>query len=424
MLLFLLCAQAQAEPYESDTEDFLLEDFAALFQTSELDTGWVPKDGLLGVRFQVEAEGGATIEMEGETGVYWPDDLNIWFQGTPETGFVQMMSTLGVIVTLKFDIDIYSWEQQVANESVAVRGQAEFDPFVLAGGEPEAVEFTAEGMENTLFEYYYDVLAGVASVGFYATMQPQSDTIFEGLSWQVEDQIATAFEEEIVLPAEGQPAIDTTAIYIGAWSSDMDMVFVPTFQVCIAVLGCYDWDITELRLDLATERFEQAFPGLPLYYPLPVLDMSDEAYDFGQVEVGNLANMDVPLSSLGELPVEGVIALEGSGDFTVFPEYFLASGGTTDGAVLTFAPADAGVVEATLVITSNDPTAPELRIPIRGEGFIEGVDATGGNSESESEVVQSGCGCASAPGQLERRAPGLLVLLAGVSALVGRRRRQ
>ena len=424
MILMLLTTPAWA--FESDPQEVVLEDFVELFQTAELDTGWVPKDGLLAVRFEVEARGGADVEMEGESRLYWPEDLNMTFDGVPGSGFIDMSSALNVIVTLKFDIDIYSWESQVANEGVSVRGTVEeFDPFAMTGGAPESVDFVAEGVSETLFEYTYDVLAGIASVGFYATLQPRSNVSFEGIAWLVEDQRADEAGEEVVLPAEGQPAIDTTATFISAWESDLDLVFTPTFRVCIAVLGCYDWDVTELGLDLAAERFEHAFPGVDLYFPLPVLDADDSAYDFGGVEVGNLSNLEVPLTNLGELPLEGLVSIEGSAEaFSVYPEYFMAGSASTDGVVVTFAPQDAGAIEATLVIQSNDPTQPDLRIPLRGEGLIDGVGADpDGNLTESSEVVKSGCGCASAPGDAQRRVPGVALLLAGVALLVGRRRR-
>lgn len=408
--------------FESDPNDLIVDDYVPLFANAELDTGWQPDDGLLAVRFQVEADGGAITMMEGLSTLTWPEDLNLNLIPIAGTGFIDVAAELAVSVSLKFDIDIYSWESEIARESVEVSSRQEFEPFLLEGGDVSTLEFTSKGRSDTVFQYYYDVISGIATVGFYATLQPQNDTIFHGIGWLVGDQMVTTADAPIIIEPDKQPYIDTTATYLSDWSNDLDLVFVPTFQVCISVLGCYDWDITELGLDLATEEFEHAFPAVPLYFPLPVLDVDDEQRDFGQIEVGNLSNVEIPLDNLGELFLEGYVTVEGSDAFTVYPDYFLANAAATDGVVVTFAPQDSGIVEGKLIIESNDPTDPTIEILLRGEGFVEGVDTadtTGG--ESSQEVVKSGCGCAVADG---RGAVGGAALALGIVGLALRRREE
>ena len=53
-MLVLLLSTAQA--HESDPQYFFLDDSADLLGSAELDSDWLPKDGLLAVRFQVDAE--------------------------------------------------------------------------------------------------------------------------------------------------------------------------------------------------------------------------------------------------------------------------------------------------------------------------------------------------------------------------------
>ena len=117
------------------------------------------------------------------------------------------------------------------------------------------------------------------------------------------------------------------------------------------------------------------------------------------------------------MDLEGWLSIEGDAAFTVFPEYIQASEGNTDGTVVTFAPTDAGIKTATLVIRSNDPSRPELRIPLAGNGWVEPVDEEADANRLSGEV--RGCGCASdaAPASLAWGV-GLLGL-----ALLGRRRR-
>ena len=107
----------------------------------------------------------------------------------------------------------------------------------------------------------------------------------------------------------------------------------------------------------------------------------------------------------------------GDGAFTVFPDYFMAGDDTTDGMVVTFTPDAEGIAEATLVISSNDPTSPDLLIQLSGEGFTEGTSGSGGDSVSSGVV--NGCGCATTNGG----GAGGLALVTGV-LLVGATRRR
>ncbi len=393
-MLLLLIHSAQA--HESDPQYFYIDDTADLLGSTELDSGWMPKDGLLAVRFQIDAEGGADVEMEGESTLTWPTDLNLGFTPTPATGFMDVDSELGVVVSLKFDIDIYSWESEIASEWVEVAGSTAFEPFVLEGGAQEEVELTAEGRSETVFEYYYDVLAGVASVGFYADLQPQSDLLFTGKAWEVDEGSAVLAGEEIVIPAARQPYYETDARLVATWENELNLVFLPVFQVCISLLGCYDIGITEIPLNLVTETFDQTFRPVPLHLPLPVLTSDAVDRAFGAVEVGNLTNLEVPVTNLGELALEGVATIVGDGAFTVYPEYFMAGDDTTDGMVVTFTPLEEGLAEATLVISSNDPTSPDLEIALSGEGFTDAGTSSAGDSVSSGVV--SSCGCASTTG--------------------------
>jgi MYXO-CTERM domain-containing protein len=412
-MLVLLLSTAQA--HESDPQYFFLDDSADLLGSAELDSDWLPKDGLLAVRFQVDAEGGADVEMQGQSTLSWPTDLNLGFDPTPGSGFMDVDSELGVVVSLKFDIDIYSWESEVASEWVEVAGTTEFEPFVLAGGEQESVEMTAEGRSETIFEYSYDVLAGIASVGFYADLQPQSDLVFEGLAWQVEEGEATAAGEEIVIPAERQPYFEADAVFVAGWENELNLVFTPVFQVCIIALECYDIEITEVPLNLVTEVFEQEFTPVALHFPLPVLSSDATDHDFGLVELGNLSNLDVPITNLGDLPVEGTATIVGDSAFCVYPEYFMAGDDTTDGMVVTFSPQAEGVTEASLVISSNDPSSPDLEFRLTGEGFTETS-----TSDNVSSGVVNSCGCATRSGS----GPGGVALAASIVLLGAARRRE
>ncbi|MEL6347486.1 MAG: MYXO-CTERM sorting domain-containing protein [Myxococcota bacterium] len=420
MLWIWMSSAAMA--YESDPQEIELYDFAELF-TAGLDTGWVPSSGPLGVRFYVDADGGADAYLDGDAHLRWPEDLNLSFEPQAGTGLIDINSVVAAVVEIRFDIDIWSSEFEIGRESVDLVGAETFDPFVMVGSVPEVVTVIARGDEEVLFRYS-QALFGVVDVGFQADLQPVGEVNFEGVSWLVEDQRIDEAGEAAVLAPEGLASLNTDATFVAAWDSVLDLVLTPTFFVDTPI-GGFDFDIFQLPLNLSTERFEQAFSSVPLRFPLPLLSVDGNAHDFGAIEVGNLSNYQLALSNLGELPSEGVLSIVGSEDFTVFPEYFLAAQDTTDGVVVTYSPSDSGVAEAMLVIESNDPNTPRVEILLSGEGFVEGA-ASGANGDGDSgvdregQLVTSGCGCSAGP-----RGGGwsALLFLAGVLGVAGRRRR-
>src|SRR5690606_37584298 len=147
--------------------------------------------------------------------------------------------------------------------------------------------------------------------------------------------------------------------------------FAPAGEVCVAVIGCYDVYSTELPVSLAGVSEERAFSPQLYEHPLPSISVPLANHDFGEVALGNLVNLEVPIENVGLLPLEGWVSIVGSEHITVFPEYFAASVGNTDGVMLTFAPEALEDMSALLVIESNDPVRPRIEIPLIGAGFEE-----------------------------------------------------
>ena len=100
-----------AHAHESIPQTFLLTDWVEVFEASEVDSGWIPADGMLSVRLQVVANGGLMLEMAGESGMSWPNDLGGVFTGWPETGIAALVSDISSVISLKFDIAGYTWEE-------------------------------------------------------------------------------------------------------------------------------------------------------------------------------------------------------------------------------------------------------------------------------------------------------------------------
>ena len=204
-----------------------------------------------------------------------------------------------------------------------------------------------------------------------------------------------------------------SSVYTGSYDALLDLVFTPVVGVCVDLLGCYDLAAFDIPFPLADATEERDFDPVELVHDVPVMDVSDAAYDFGEVEIGQIATFEFPISNAGALDVYGSAGFLGTGDFTLFPADIRAGQDEVDGLVVTFAPTYVGEQSVSLILETNDPYMANLEIPLVGVG-VEPEDATVNVVSTENNC---GCAATSAPDSWA----GLAIGLAGL-VLVRRRR--
>lgn len=433
-------AMAQEDPrwdFESVPQDIYLHDFVELWNDSEFDTGWVPSGSPLQVRFQIESTGGAEVEMEGEGHMGWPEGLTVALDPIAETGEIVVDAALEAVTSIRFDVDIYSWESEIDRRGIDVEGEATFSPFLLSGDVPDTVEVVFEGDTNELLNWSFNVFTGVTA-GITVDLGPKAVTTFNGENWYVEGERVDVAGDEAWVEPLGEAYQNVDIEYVAHWNSGLDLVLNPVFEVCVDIVGCWDLVDLELPIPLATDDFDQFFPTSTLAFPLPVVGDLPPRHDFGTIDVGSTAVLELPIENIGALDLEGVTFITGDSYFSVYPEYFQASGAQTDGVVITFTPGAEGDFQGTLVLQSNDPLEPEIEIPLlasakypysddgsgsgSGSGSADG-QGQGNGSRAQPQIVRTetgGCGCSTSR---ERGLPSsLAVLFLGGLALLRRRR--
>ncbi len=429
---------AQDEPrweYQSEPQEILLRDFVELWNGSEFDTGWVPSGSPLQVRFQIESSGGAEVEMEGVGHMGWPDGLTVALDPIPETGEIVVDAALEAVTSIQFDVDIYSWDSEIDRRGIDVEGEASFSPFLLEGDVPDVVEVIFEGDTNELLNWDFQVFTGVTA-GISVDLGPQAITTFTGENWYVDgERIDTVGQEAWVEPL-GEAYQNVNTEYVGSWNSSLDLVLNPVFEVCVDIIGCWDLVDMDIPIPLASDDFDQFFPSQTLSFPLPVMGDLPPRHDFGTIEVGQTAVLQLPIENIGALDLEGYSHIEGDAYFSVYPEYFQAGAAQTDGVVVSFTPGAEGDYEGMLVLVSNDPLEPSIEIPLLASaqypssgtntnpganGQNNGAGA-GNGSRAQPQIVRTetgGCNCSTTQ---DRSVPSsLAVLLLGGLALLRRR---
>ena len=403
-----LTASAQDDPrweHESVPQDIPLRDFVELWNGSEFDTGWVPSGSPLQVRFQIQSSGGAEVEMDGVGHMGWPDGLTMAIDPVADTGEIIVDAALEAVTSIKFDVDIYTWESEIDRRGIDVEGEASFSPFLLTGDVPDVVEVLFEGDTNELLNWDFQVFTGVTA-GITVDLGPEAVTTFTGENWYVDGERLDTVGQQAWVEPLGEAYQDVGVEFIGHWNSSLDLVLNPVFEVCVDLVGCWDLVDIELPIPLASDDFDQFFPTSTVVFPLPVIGELPARHDYGTIDLGATAVLELPIENIGALDLEGVAFVTGSSFFSVYPDYFQAGPSYTDGVVVSFAPDAEGDFEGTLVLQSNDPLEPEIEIPLLASAKVPYTDngpspggdnaADGTGGRAKPQVIRTevgGCGC-------------------------------
>ena len=415
MSLLLLAAPAAA--YDSDTQPVRLQDEAGVFENIEFSTGMIPEGSPIGVEFRVESNGGVAVLMEGFADLTWPEDVTWLATGDPGTGIFTLDASLDAITSVKVDLSEYGlgeYETELDHRTLYMDGTEFFDPFVLEGAAQSLVEIVDTTDSTQLIQYSYEIFSGV-SLDFYADMTPTITVSFAGVQWIVNEGVVTSEDQSVVLTPEQAADFVVDSVYRGEYGGTIALVFAPTVSVSAPFIGTIPIVSFEYPLELLSDTFLQDFTPTAYTFPMPVLVPGSDAEDLGEVEVGALATANIPVQNAGNLNLYGNATIEGSSTFTVYPTTFNAVPGTEDGLVVTFTPTAEGAEAAELVLTSNDPGYPDIRVALTGTG----VQTDEGQDVGDDKTVTastSSCGC-----QGSGAAPSLVAALAALGVAVRRK---
>lgn len=410
---------ALADPGASEPVELLFEDSLDVFQGLELDTGVLPPGSPLGVQVIVASNGGWATEIAGWSDLWWPDALSHGLSGVPEGGWMGLSADLSIaalVVVDLSDIGLGLVTVPVWTESLLLEDETTFDGLLLQDSGVQEVTVSTDGQVIGPWEYTQSIFTGVNLV-FKASAFPRARATLTGIEAETEDAVGEKwiYRQEAQagvfdVPLDDPGRLSLTSTLVTDLDAAFEIVVVPEVEVCAPVIGCLTLVSFDIPIPLTSVREERGLGPVAYEHPLPALDLDLLTHDFGEVQVGNTVNLEVPLGNLGHLDLEGEASLDAEGAFTVFPQAFYAPEGVVDGVVVSFTPPEAGDFTAVLTLQSNDPANPAVTVPLLGRGVDPPPPAT--------ISVENGCGCATgAPGS-----PPLGLLALGLVALSRRRR--
>jgi hypothetical protein len=386
-MLFLCMLSAMAE--DSIPQEVSLREDVSLFVDVGLDSGWVPSSGALGVRIELVANGNMGVEEDGMAHLSWPEDLTLNFEGFEDGGLLSLDTVLATIISIRFDVAGYQYEAPISTFDIPFSEQLIFDSFSV--GTPLSLQAQSD---NNVVDFSTTLLF-VVDVAFYGVVRPSVSLDFHPIQWDVEGEL---IEQEggkaTFTPQLGAESWDGEALHLAEINAQLDVEFVPTFEVCVPILGCTQWEATQIPLSSNTDAFIHEFSPEPLSFPLPALSIAQDPIDFGSLSEGSLSNYELGLENIGLLLLSGEASIvSGMEYFSVYPEYFLASEGSQDGVMISFLGAEEGSYEGIVEILSNDPAQPSIQIELFAQVVAEEDDGEElGGKEVEGGMV-GGCGC-------------------------------
>ena len=418
-----LALPSSALGWDSEQQELVFHDRSPLFDGSFVDSGYLPSESsTVSVRFFVTPSGAVETDMEATSDLTWPTTLTHAITGVPGSGVFKLDSGVSMEMELRYNIDLgfdeYSGSIALWRKMVRFQKETEFNPLLLPDGATTKVTLTDVDVVVDPFEYNLSLFAG-ASIRLQLEVFPSATAtlagkrIVTGSAWMTSEDATT----QAPMPIGDVSQISLVSKYVADLTGKLDILFSPSADLCWG--GCVEVLSLVYPMPVADVTTEQVFSPVAYTHPLPAFELPFEEYGFGQVELWNLANLEVPFESLGQLDLEGTAVIEGNPSFSVFPEYFRSAEDYSDGVMVTFAPEMVGEQEATLVLETNDPAHTRVEIPLTGIGFEEIMEPPVDTDDAErvSERVST-CGCQSTSGNAVAAAP---VLLVGM-ALVRRRR--
>lgn len=404
MILFCLLS-AFAE--ESQPQEVNLSEEIPLFVDVGLDSGWVPNSGSLSVRLELVANGNMAVEEVGSSSLSWPDGLQLRFDGVEDGGLLSLETILATIVSIKFDIAGYQYESPISTFDVPISTSEIFDSFSI--GTPLSIAMESN---SNVVDFTTTVLF-VVDVNFYGNVRPNVTLDFSPLQWDVDGEIidqengTASFSPEI-----GAAFWERDARYLAEIDAQLDVNFVPTFEVCVPIVGCRQWEPVDIPLSSNNDAFIHEFSPVPLRFPLPALSHQEQSIDFGILNPQRIGNYEFGIGNIGEMLLSGTAQIvSGEEYFSVYPEYFLADSQESDGVMVSFLGESEGMFEGVLELSSNDPAQPIIQIPLQAQVSLEETEDVDGK-EIDGEMV-GGCGCSShsnAPFSLLLLFPGLVMV--------------
>jgi len=385
-----------ADPLRSsDPQPAPVHDHAMVFSTVQFDTGWWPNKGdVVAVRFHITPTGGVSTDIDADSELQWPyTAMDHRLNALPDAGWFRADASIEVAAELSIDVfGLYSGVVDLWTEEISFDEVVNFDGLLLAGGPYREVELDIDEDAVVPVDYTIGVIPGlnvVSSIEMYPELEAsmRGVAVSTDLGHTLVDQTTELDWNSYAIPADPLSEQAAAITWEGDLTSKLNLVIEPTVELDTLV---GDFELVSIPLEVTiVDAFERRrAETAEVVHPLPALDEMLAAHAFGEVEVGQERSLALPVPNLGMMQLEGEVFIDGGdGQLSVYPDTVVARAEDSDGVVVTFAPDAEGPIQADLVVVTNAPHAPEVRIPLTGTGWVEPEPTTPNTGSTDGDTT-------------------------------------
>lgn len=392
-----------------------------VFTGLEIRETFKPVDSTVGIQLDAVADVSATLDGEivADGTLSWPDAYQqTWADGGDGELKVTVEIDFYVTVTVRIS-DWFSWNLRVWDYTLPTwQGTVATPATVLPGGvDPAALPEGGESIRLESYSYPVDAVIDVVTISLVGDLRPLFSGTVSGQAIETDRQQATALGQPVALDGPDEDEGGKQARFSSRWRGQVDASLVanlePTISVSSIWLGTVYDDTLAYPIDLFDVQTEVQSEEVDHAYDLPWIAVQ-ESLDLGRTYPGDLLESTLRVRNDGLLPLAMTASVEGEGFFVDTVEAGAAPGAEAGFDLGFEALADElpGELEGTLVLSTNDPARPEIRLPLYAEIVARPdgpVDDTGAPSDDDTGGPGPGtgapppeftgaCSCQSAPG--------------------------
>lgn len=393
----------------------------------DYDTGWLPKDAAVQVRLLAYLHGRTRVDLAGNLDATWPDPIRLRPDGLPGKGLLAIDDGLVVKAQARFKVTVagkdYKWEGDIPGApsiDFASESSVVFDPWAWKGaagtpstsGKTKQIELLKVPLTDSFIpipgiEGGFQLEGQGEFAARYTTLRIAFDELVS--KGAIADVDPTKAFTQVLFSSS--PSLESTVFIHGELGRKTTLHFLPGFYFTI-VGKKFDLDLADIPVDLPESIKPWDFDPVTAHFPLPRIEARPNPIDLGTIPVGAPTSVLVTVFDTGEASLV-LDADDPTGVLDVTTKHVEVTGGSTDAVRATLTPKTAGPIETTLVLASNDPSAPKLSIKVKANGA---ADVPGDDAGTEAA---GSCGCRT---ERTTTSPGLALLAFGL-ALAARRRR-
>jgi hypothetical protein len=421
--------------------------FAAIPSVS-LDSGWVPADSPLQVRFALFIMAETAVDLGGVAVTSWPTHpamraLSVAVPGRPDTGRLAMAYGIELVARVRIHVTVagvtYDWEGDVPipggiPRDLRLVGETTFDPFVLPDVTPRPIMVSDVTGSVPIVTASIGALAGSSipgiDGGFELSASGMLTTTYQTERIDVERALSPIVLENgwTALPPEDSTGFgaseDVVVLPHGTIGYDGVITLRPALYVELAGRR---WDLVAFDVplhvvDLATDT---EFAPATVHVPLPDVRVAPGELDLGHVLVGGTAEGTVMVINDGEADLVVTLVDPGHG-ITAMPTTQTIAPRSSRAMTVRYTPTEPETLSTLVSLTTNDPDRALVAFRVNAVAELaDGGPRDGGVARDGAMIpgAHSTAGaCACRAGGRSGSGAGVWLLLAILAGVIARRR--